>query len=120
MLFHFIFFFLGTEENSDIIDDAVIYLLRLFLDENIVMMKHLSDLKKIFGVVSTQTANKICDTIIQISPLLTDNCRDRLKIISDDNNDKIIDEKQLWGKDIKCKLPELIFSDLNLLQVSFL
>lgn len=50
----------GSEESSDVIDDACLYLLRLFLDQKIVMLKHMTDVKKIFGQVTSQLANKIC------------------------------------------------------------
>lgn len=51
---------LGNEENSVLIDDAAIFILRLFLDQKIVMMKHTSRIKKIFGQVSNGLINKMC------------------------------------------------------------
>lgn len=50
----------GTEESIDVIDDACIYLLRLFLDQKIVMLKHTAEMKKIFGQFSNQLVNQIC------------------------------------------------------------
>lgn len=50
----------GSEESTDVADDACLFLLRLFLDQKIVMLKHMSELKKIFGQVSNQLACKIC------------------------------------------------------------
>lgn len=49
----------GTEENSEIIDDAAIHLLRMFIDANVVMVKHLTQIKKMFGAVATDLVNKI-------------------------------------------------------------
>lgn len=51
---------IGNEENVELIDEASIFLLRLFLNEKIVMMKHLSQMKKMFGQIQTSVANKIC------------------------------------------------------------
>lgn len=50
----------GSEESSEVIDDAAVFLLRLFLDQKLVLLKHLSEMKKIFGPFSNQLANKIC------------------------------------------------------------
>lgn len=51
---------IGNEENVELLDEASIFLLRLFLNEKIVMMKHLSQMKKMFGQIQTSVANKIC------------------------------------------------------------
>jgi hypothetical protein len=56
---------LGNEENSDIIDEAAILMLRMFLDQKLVMLKHITQLKKIFGNVSSQQVNKICQVSIR-------------------------------------------------------
>lgn len=52
---------IGTEETTDMVDDGTIFLLRLFLDQKIVLLKHTSEMKKIFGPFSNQLANKICN-----------------------------------------------------------
>ena len=52
---------IGTEETTDMIDDGTIFLLRLFLDQKIVLLKHTSEMKKIFGPFSNQLATKICN-----------------------------------------------------------
>lgn len=51
---------IGSEESSEVIDDAAVFLMRLFLDQKLVLLKHLSEMKKIFGPFSNQLANKIC------------------------------------------------------------
>ena len=51
---------LGSEENSSLVDEAAIYMLRLFLDQKIVMLKHTSQVKKMFGQVPNHLINKIC------------------------------------------------------------
>lgn len=50
----------GSEEATEVIDDAAVFLMRLFLDQKLVLLKHLSEMKKIFGPFSNQLANKIC------------------------------------------------------------
>lgn len=50
----------GSEESTEVIDDAAVFLTRLFLDQKLVLLKHTSEMKKIFGPFSNQLANKIC------------------------------------------------------------
>lgn len=51
----------GPEQPQDIVDDASVFLLRLFLNEKMVLLKHLSEMKQMFGKVTPATANKICE-----------------------------------------------------------
>lgn len=50
----------GSEENAELVDEAAILVLRLFLDQKVVMMKHSSKLKKMFGQVPNALINKMC------------------------------------------------------------
>lgn len=50
----------GAEESVEIVDDASIFLLRLFLDQKIAMIKHTTEMRKIFGQFTNQQVNKIC------------------------------------------------------------
>lgn len=56
----------GSEESSEVIDDAAVFLMRLFLDQKLVLLKHLSEMKKIFGPFSNQLANQICKVTFYI------------------------------------------------------
>lgn len=104
---------IGTEEDGNLIDDATIFILNLFLDVKIVMMKHLAQMKKIFGTISPQTANKLCLTVNEISPLLNDECRKFLEKISTSVSTEITNENSIndnnneihWGSQIICLLP---------------
>lgn len=49
----------GTEENGELVDDAALFLLQLFLDVKIVMMNHLADIRKTFGPITSNVANDI-------------------------------------------------------------
>lgn len=111
---------IGDEENSEIVDDAALFLLNLFLDVKIALMSHLSEMKKIFGPVTTQTANKICLHVGKIGPLLSSDCREYLRTKSSNekaehgDNDTVPD---YWGSHISCELPEFVSSaDLTILQ----
>jgi hypothetical protein len=49
----------GGEQNKETIDEAAVFLLRLFLCENFVSQKHLLMLKQMFGSVSSDFACKV-------------------------------------------------------------
>lgn len=50
----------GMESVNEILEDAAVLCLQLFLDEDIVMLKHLARLRQTFGYVTADTANKLC------------------------------------------------------------
>jgi hypothetical protein len=50
---------LGGEQNKETIDEAAVFLLRLFLCENLVSQKNLLMLKQMFGSVSSNSACKV-------------------------------------------------------------
>jgi hypothetical protein len=49
----------GGEQNRETIDEAAVFLLRLFLCENLVSQKHLLMLKQMFGSVSSNFACEV-------------------------------------------------------------
>lgn len=51
---------LGEEQSEEMVEDAAVLVLRMFLDHDIVMLKHLTQLRQLFGTVTSVTANKIC------------------------------------------------------------
>lgn len=53
----------GGEEKMELMDEISIFLLKLFLDHKLVMLKHMSQLKEVFGNISSNQANKICQVI---------------------------------------------------------
>lgn len=60
---------LTVDQSDDVIEDATVLSLRMFLDQDIVMLKHLSQLRQAFGSVQTSTANRICQVITILSKL---------------------------------------------------
>lgn len=52
---------LTGDQSDEIIEDAAVLTLRMFLDQDIVMLKHMSQLRQTFGTVLSATANKICE-----------------------------------------------------------
>lgn len=52
--------FVGGEQSKETVDEAAVFLLRLFLCENLVSRKHLLMLKQMFGSVSSNLASKVC------------------------------------------------------------
>lgn len=54
----------GEDQSYEIIEDAAVLCLRMFLDKDIVMLKDLSQLRQTFGTVTSTIANKICEVNI--------------------------------------------------------
>uniref|UniRef100_A0A182QHM2 Activating signal cointegrator 1 complex subunit 3 n=1 Tax=Anopheles farauti TaxID=69004 RepID=A0A182QHM2_9DIPT len=69
----------GSEENAELVDEAAILVLRLFLDQKVVMMKHSTKLKKMFGQVPNALINKMCALVYEISSNLSSECREYLQ-----------------------------------------
>lgn len=108
---------IGQEENSEIVDDAALFLLNLFLGVKIAMMSHLGEMKKMFGPVTTQTANKICSVVAKISSMIAEDCREFLQIQSLNEMDDGQVISDYWGSHITCELPDFVSSaDLSVLQ----
>jgi hypothetical protein len=49
----------GGEQSKETVDEAAVFLLRLFLCENLLLQKHLLMLKQMFGSVSSNFACKV-------------------------------------------------------------
>jgi hypothetical protein len=52
---------IGGEQSKETVDEAAVFLLRLFLCESLVSWKHLLMLKQMFGSVSSNLAAKVCE-----------------------------------------------------------
>lgn len=111
----------GDDESAAVIDDSAIFLFRFFLDVSIVMVRHLSELKVIFGSITSQRANKICSVVCDLKELLGD---DLLKVIREElkkehesflQNDAADAKKQTkrWGNNIKIHLPKGLDNDAD-------
>lgn len=87
------------------------------------MVRHLSELKVIFGKITSQHANKVCSIVCDLKELLS---KDLLQMIRDESKSKIDEngaavkkEIKRWGNNIKIKLPSGIEADevgIDLLQ----
>lgn len=99
----------GDDEIPAVIDDSAIFLFRFFLNVNIVMVRHMSELKLIFGKMTPQHANKICSVVCDLKAMLND---DLIQLIQAELNgangetsktgtDK---KKTRWGEHIKVNL----------------
>lgn len=103
---------LGTEENAVLVDEAAIFILRLFLDQKIVMLKHTSRIKKMFGQVPNSLINKMCKLVYEMSNNLNEDCRKYLAESDKENQDCIV---TIWGRHIKCHMPDNLTGDFSLL-----
>lgn len=73
------------------------------------MVRHLSELKVIFGKITSQHANKICSVVCDLKALLSDDLLQAIREeIKDDNQKKGAIPKKgkhRWGNNIKIHLP---------------
>lgn len=113
----FSIFSTGDDENPAVIDDSAIFLLRFFLNVNIVMVRHLSELKVIFGKITSQHANKICSVVCDLKAILDD---DLLQVIRGEMKDGKSEhgttakrKKTRWGENIKVKLPKGVIDSID-------
>lgn len=103
-------FFTGDDESGAVIDDSAIFLFRFFLDVSIVMVRHLSELKVIFGRITSQHANKICSMVCDLKAVLSDDLlqviRDEVKHGKDNKDESVKKPTKRWGRNnIKMQLP---------------
>lgn len=72
------------------------------------MVRHLTELKKVFGNVTSQMANKICSVVCDITPLLPDECIDFIKKQSSSQpaeDTSSSSPRKPWGSHIQCVVP---------------
>ncbi|KXJ73287.1 hypothetical protein RP20_CCG016160 [Aedes albopictus] len=103
---------IGGEENAVLVDEAAIFILRLFLDQKIVMLKHTSRIKKMFGQVPNALINKMCTLVYTMSNHLNEDCRKYLEEKENENKDC---PTAMWGGHIKCSIPDGLSGDFSLL-----
>lgn len=80
------------------------YLLSYFLDKTMVMIRHITELKRIFGPITSQTANRICSVVCDLNALFSDKCLDFIRQHSSSHEKP--SPQPLWGAKIQCELPK--------------
>lgn len=99
--------FPGNDENARIIDDSAIYLLRFFLDVNMVLIRHITELKTIFGTMSSQQANKVCSVVTELRELFDEKIMEFIRqSVANGNHTTDSERKSKWNRNIKWILPE--------------
>ncbi|CAH2095219.1 unnamed protein product [Euphydryas editha] len=88
---------LTGDTSNDIIEDAAVFTLRMFLDQDMVMLKHVSQLRQMFGNVLPSIANKICEIVTNISNNITEETKEYIR--TETNDTKTV---KLWGENIQC------------------
>lgn len=108
----------GDDQAKDVVDEATIFLLRLFLGERIVLKKHMSLLKQMFGQVSQNKADKICSTVGEVHSMLSERCLDVLEEAWSDSGGQKRAAKKLFGENIQftpSSITEPILPDVSFL-----
>nr|XP_026497272.1 activating signal cointegrator 1 complex subunit 3 isoform X1 [Vanessa tameamea]XP_026497273.1 activating signal cointegrator 1 complex subunit 3 isoform X1 [Vanessa tameamea]XP_026497274.1 activating signal cointegrator 1 complex subunit 3 isoform X2 [Vanessa tameamea] len=88
---------LAVDASNDMIEDATVFTLRMFLDQDMVMLKHLSQLRQMFGNVLSSSANKICEIVTKISNNILEETKEFIRTESCE-----IKIAKLWGENIQC------------------
>lgn len=103
----------GTEENANIVEDAAIYFLQLFLNVKIITLAHLTNIRNLIGPITNQQANKIFESIKDIQHYAHDEFEEYFSTINDKCNSTAT---KRWGNHIVCQLPNEQPVDTSLLQ----
>ncbi|KAG6439411.1 hypothetical protein O3G_MSEX000749, partial [Manduca sexta] len=90
---------LTGDQSDEIIEDAAVLTLRMFIDQDIVMLKHLSQLRQMFGNVMSTTANKICGVVTKISNEISEETKEYIRTEASESNKENI---KMWGENIQC------------------
>ncbi|KAL0868583.1 hypothetical protein ABMA27_008049 [Loxostege sticticalis] len=90
---------LTGDQPDEIIEDAAVMALRMFLEQDIVMLKHLNQLRQTFGTVTSVVANKICQIVTSLSNELSEETREYIMKETDDSEKENV---KLWGENIQC------------------
>lgn len=69
----------GGDQSKSFVDEAAIYLLHLFLDEEQCLNKNITLLRQMFGAVSPTAVNNVFRIISEIRSLLSESCIDELR-----------------------------------------
>lgn len=79
------------------------------------MVRHLSELKVIFGKITSQHANKICNIVCDLKAALSEDLlqaiREEIKGESDEKRADAKNKTKRWGNNIKIRLPKGIDAD---------
>lgn len=90
---------LTGDEESSLIDDLAIFLIRLFLKQTHVLTKHIAQMKNFFGEVTSKQSHQILQHVSVISSNLNEDSMEKLqKLVSEDSTE---DKKKLFGSSIK-------------------
>ncbi|XP_059620784.1 activating signal cointegrator 1 complex subunit 3 [Phlebotomus argentipes] len=92
---------LGPEEPPEVVDDAVMFILKLLWEETKVSMEHVSAMKRIFGVFSSQAANSLFEFVKDLRSCLRADNRSFLQECFSHKT-----AKALWGAAIECQMPQ--------------
>lgn len=65
-MFNYIIYFSAIDEQSEIISSTLLYFFKLFIGVSQLLMKHISELKIMFGNVSNNTISQIFKVILSL------------------------------------------------------
>ncbi|CAH0402336.1 unnamed protein product [Chilo suppressalis] len=90
---------LTGDVSDELIEDAAVMVLRMFLEQDIVMLKHLNQLRQTFGNVSSTVVNKICQIVTNLSADLSEESKEFIK---EESKQETKENTKLWGENIQC------------------
>ncbi|XP_055901918.1 activating signal cointegrator 1 complex subunit 3 [Eupeodes corollae] len=104
-----------AEENSDIIDEAVLIFLNVCKDENLVKRSHLVEISKRLGIILDKSHCHIFQLVSEICTYMGNvnwiNIEEQLK-----RKNEIAKKQTFWGSDVTVELPTFKFNNVKNLQ----
>lgn len=70
----------GNDQSNRVVDEAAVYLLHLFFNEEQCLNKHVALLRQMFGTVSSSAANNAFMLVLKIRSILSEDCIDELRM----------------------------------------
>ncbi|XP_039287809.1 activating signal cointegrator 1 complex subunit 3-like [Nilaparvata lugens] len=114
----------GNDQSKEVVDEATIFLIRLFYGERIVLNRHLMLLRQMFGLVTQNFADNICVEVNKLATLLSEDCLETLEkrwlsssTASENCNGSA---REMYGAKIPYAAPMASANGLKMPDVSFL
>lgn len=118
---------LGSEESGALIDDAALFVLRMLLDVERMLLSHLAEMRKIFGPIAAALGNSMFATVKELGSSMSDEMRALVQQTSatrdrPDDDDGAKAAVPLWagcdddGWVLECLLPTDVPHDASMLQ----
>ncbi|XP_072153378.1 activating signal cointegrator 1 complex subunit 3 isoform X4 [Bemisia tabaci] len=91
---------MGDDEVMEVVEDATIFVLKLFMNESAMLMKHAMNLKKLFGPISFQQSSRLFEMVSKIVKLLSDDCKESIQELWQSTDSMVSKKTKLFNSDV--------------------